>query len=174
MAAEAGRLGLAIHIHTGSGCGDYFDTQGAQPVLLSSVLNDPSLRGTTFVLLHGGTPFERTVSALILKPNVFVDMSMLALLWSPAELSRTIRPWLEMMPEHVLFGTDAGPTGPGLGWEETTWLASRNARAALSAALEVMADERVVNVDRGREIARRVLHDNAAELYHLAPAGSSR
>ena len=95
---------------------------------LSSVLNDPALRRTVFVLLHGGSPTERTAAALIVKPNVYVDTSSLELLWSPAELARTLRPWLETMPEHVMFGTDAGPWGPGAGWEETTWLGSRKTR----------------------------------------------
>ena len=124
IALEAGRLGLAVHIHTGSGCGDYFDVAGAQPLLLSSMLNDAELRQTRFVLLHGGSPFERTISALLLKPNVYVDTSVLSLMWTPAELSRTLRPWLETMPERVMFGTDAGPWGPGVGWEESTWSAT--------------------------------------------------
>jgi hypothetical protein len=41
VAAEAGRLGLVVHIHTGSGCGEFFDDRGADPMLLDSVLNDP-------------------------------------------------------------------------------------------------------------------------------------
>ena len=165
VAAEAGRLGMAVHIHTGNGCGDFFDPAGAQPLLLSTVLNDASLRSTSFVLLHGASPVERTVSSLMLKPNVYVDMSVLELMWSPSELARILRPWLEMMPEHILFGTDAGPFGPGLGWEETTWLGSRNARRALTIALTQMIDDGVVTPARAREIATRVLHDNAAELY---------
>jgi hypothetical protein len=44
IAAEAGRLGLVVHIHTGSGCGGFFDDRGADPMLLDSVLNDPALR----------------------------------------------------------------------------------------------------------------------------------
>jgi predicted TIM-barrel fold metal-dependent hydrolase len=79
--------------------------------------NDPGLRTTRFVLLHGGSPFERHNTSLIAKPNVWVDTSVLELMFSPAELARTLRPWLEVMPEHVLFGTDAGPFGAGMGWE---------------------------------------------------------
>ncbi len=54
IARQAGGLGMAVHIHTGHGCGNYFDHAGARPTELQSVLDDPSLRQTNFVLLHGG------------------------------------------------------------------------------------------------------------------------
>src|ERR1051326_7595728 len=54
IASEAGRLGLPVHIHTGGGCGGYFFLSGSNPMLLESVLNDASLRQTTFVLLRFG------------------------------------------------------------------------------------------------------------------------
>lgn len=167
LAREAGRLGLAVHIHTGTGCGEYFDDLGASPLLLASTLNDPTLRGTTFVLLHGGRPVERTITALILKPNVYVDTSVLEFLWSAPEMARILRPWLETMPERVLFGSDAGPFGAGQGWEETTWMGNRNTRRALAMALTQMVGEGVITEARARETATRVLRDNAVELYHL-------
>jgi uncharacterized protein len=170
IAAEAGRLGLAVQFHTGSGCGEYFLDDGADPMLLSSVLNDPRLRETSFVLLHGGTPNERHATTLIAKPNVYVDFSVQELLFSPAELARILRPWLETMPERVLFGTDAGPFGPGADWEETTWMGTRRARHALALALSAMVREEAITRERAKEIAERVLRRNALELYHLAPS----
>ncbi len=168
IAAEAGRLGLAVHIHTGLGCGEYFFDDGADPFLLSPVLNDPRLRATNFVLLHGGAPNERHIASLILKPNVYADLSVQELLYSPAELARTLRPWLEMMPERVLFGTDAGPFSPGVDWEETTWIGSHQARRALATALSGMVKDGVITRDRAKEIANAVLRGNALALYHLA------
>jgi uncharacterized protein len=167
IALEAGRLGLAVHFHTGSGCGEFFDDSGADPMLLSPMLNDPDLRKTNFVLLHGNPPRERNVSVLILKPNVYTDMSVLEFLWSPPELARILRPWLEMMPEHVMFGTDAGPFGPGLDWEETTLIASRRSRRALALALSDMVRDKTINRERAKEIAERVLRGNAAQLYGM-------
>ncbi len=55
VAAEAGRLNLPVHIHTGAGCGTYFNLYGSEPMRLESVFNDPSLRKTKFVMLHGGS-----------------------------------------------------------------------------------------------------------------------
>lgn len=167
IALEAGKLGMAVHIHTGSGCGEFFDDAGADAMLLSPMFNDPDLRKTNFVVLHGNPPKERTVSALILKPNVYVDMSVLEFYWSPAELAKILRPWLEMMPEHVMFGSDAGPFGAGLDWEETILIASRNARRALAIVLSDMVRDGTNSQDRAKETALRVLRGNAAQLYGM-------
>ena len=167
VAGEAGRLGLVVQIHTGIGCGDAFDVRGSEPALLTSTLTDPTLQKTSFVLLHGGSPYERSISALITHSNTYVDMSLLEYLWSPSELARVLRPWLETMPEHVLFGTDAGPSGPGMGWEETTWIGSRQGRQGLSLALTQMVADGVVTAEQARSIAQGVLRGNAAALYHL-------
>jgi predicted TIM-barrel fold metal-dependent hydrolase len=167
IALEAGSLGLAVHFHTGSGCGDFFDDAGADAMLLSPMLNDPDLRKTNFVLLHANPPRERNVSMLIVKPNVYTDMSVLELLWSPQELARLLRPWLQIMPEHVMFGTDAGPFGPGLEWEETTIIGTQHARRALAIVLSEMVRDGTITRDRAREIAELVLRKNAMRLYGL-------
>jgi uncharacterized protein len=167
VASEAGRLGLVVQIHTGAGCGTYFDDPGSDPMLLDSVLSDPNLRQTRFVLLHGGSPFDRHMTSLILKPNAWVDTSVLELMFSPAEVARMMRPWLEMNPEHVMFGSDAGPFGPGFGWEETTWVAARKARRAMGLVLSGMIADGVINLTRAKEIASGVLRENAVKLYGL-------
>src|ERR1700686_3756839 len=48
VAAEAGRLGLPVHIHTGAGCGGYFYLQGSNPLLLQPCLNEERLGKNTF------------------------------------------------------------------------------------------------------------------------------
>jgi len=168
IALEAGKLGLAVHIHTGVGCGQFFDDAGANPMQLVATFNDSSLRGTNFVMLHGGTPFNRNVTSLLMKPNVYVDTSVLEFFFSPAEVAQIMRPWLEFMPERVLMGTDSGPFGPGMGWVETIWLGAHNERKALGMVLTQMMSDGVIDAARAREIAQRVLRGNAAELYQLA------
>ena len=107
VASEAGRLGLPVHIHTGAGCGGYFYLNGSNPLLLESVLNDARLRKTTFVLLHGGAgPFTREISFLLMKPNVYTDLSEQTWLESPHRLAEVLRDWIEWYPEKILFGTD--------------------------------------------------------------------
>lgn len=166
IAAKAGELGLVVHIHTGQGCGEYFDDRGSDPMLFESVLNDPALRKTNFVLLHGGTPFNRHNTSIIAKPNVWVDTSVLELFFSPAEFARILRPWIEVMPEHIIFGTDAGPFGPGFGWEETTWVGTRKARRAVGIVLTQMMNDGVITRERAKEIADGILRKNAMDLYH--------
>ena len=128
IAREAGRLGLPVHIHTGGGCGTYFMLMGSNPALLESVLNDPSLRKTNFVLLHGGAgPFTKYVNYLLMKPNVYADFSEQTWLISTRRLSDSIRDLLEWYPEKVMFGTDLYPehSGNQLG---RNWLANHAIR----------------------------------------------
>jgi uncharacterized protein len=164
---EAGRLGMAVHIHTGSGCGEFFDDNGADAMLLSPMLNDPELRQTRFVLLHGNRPRERDIAVLIAKPNVYADISVLEFFLSTRELAQVLRPWLESMPERVMFGTDAGPFGPGMDWEETTVMGAQQFRKALALALTLMVSDGVVTKARALQIADSVLRGNAAALYGL-------
>src|SRR5438270_2364956 len=106
IAREAGRLGLPVHIHTGGGCGSSFMLMGSNPALLESVLNDPSLRKTNFVLLHGGAgAFTKYVNYLIMKPNVYSDFSEQTWLISTRKLSENLRDLLEWYPEKTLFAT---------------------------------------------------------------------
>ena len=112
-------------------------------------------------------PFDRHNTTLIVKPNVWVDMSVLGLLYSADEVARIIRPWLDTLPEHVLFGSDAGPFGVGMGWEEATWIASRKSRRALGIALTQLVRDGAITPDRAKVIASAVLRDNAVALYQL-------
>jgi predicted TIM-barrel fold metal-dependent hydrolase len=70
IATECGRLGMPIHLHAMAGAGSYFSIRGVNPLLLEPLFNDPQLRKTNFVLLHGGWPYVREIAALLQKPNV--------------------------------------------------------------------------------------------------------
>jgi predicted TIM-barrel fold metal-dependent hydrolase len=166
IAAEAGRLEMPVHIHTGFGCGGYFELSGADPLLMEDVLNDPPLRGTKFVLLHGGAgPFSKSVAALLMKPNVYTDFSEQTWLLPTRELSKTIRYWLEWYPEKVMFGTDLSPGTPEIDWEEIGWQTSNSGRDALAIALTGMMNDGEITRARALEIARMVLRGNALKLY---------
>lgn len=167
VAAEAGRLGLAVHIHTGGGCGGYFQLAGANPLQLESALDDPALRKTTFVLIHGGWPFTREMSLLLLKPNVYTDLSELTWLLSPHEMAGDVRQWLEMAPEKIMFGTDLFPGTPENDWEEIGWVTAHTAREALARALTGMIDDGEITRVQARALAEQVLSGTAAKLYGL-------
>lgn len=166
IAREAGRLGLAVHFHTGGGCGTYFELSGSNPILLESVLNDPALRKTNFVLLHGGAgAFTKIVPYLLMKPNVYADFSEQTWLIPTRALSQVLREWLEWYPEKVMFGTDLYPNTPEIDWDVIGWQTAQSGREALAIALTEMMEDREITRTRALEIAHMVLHDNAAKLY---------
>jgi hypothetical protein len=166
VAKEAGRLGMAVHLHTGGGCGTYFYLSGSNPALLDSVINEADLRKTTFVLVHGGAgTFSKQASYLMMKPNVYVDFSEQTWLISTRALSQVIREWLEWYPEKVMFGTDLYPNTPEIDWEEIGWQTTQSGREALAMALTGMVEDKEISRERALQIAHMVMHDNAAKVY---------
>jgi hypothetical protein len=167
IAAECGRLGMAVHLHTNAGAGGYFDVAGANPLNLESVLDDPGLRRTKIVMLHGGWPFTREIGALLTKPTAYLDFSAQDLAETPATLAGILREWLEFVPEKVMFGSDAYPYIPEMGWEESGWIAARTGRQAVAIALTGMLRDGEISRTRASELARMVLRENAKALYGL-------
>ncbi len=167
IATECGRLGMAVHIHTMAGAGGYFGVAGANPLLLESVLNDPDLRKTNFVMLHGGWPFTREIGALLSKPNAYLDFSAQAFVTSGTSMAGWMREWLEALPEKVMFGTDAYPFMPEMGWEELGLIDATKGRLALSIALTGMMRDGEISRARAGELARMVLRENARKLYGI-------
>jgi predicted TIM-barrel fold metal-dependent hydrolase len=165
IAREAGRLGMAIHIHCISGAGGFYRQSGSNPLLLEAAFNDPSLRKTNFVVVHGGYPFTKEMGSLMSKPNVYADFSAQTFFTYPRELSETLRNWLESYPDKILFGTDAFSFGPEVDWGEVAWLSNTTARQALALALTGMMNDGEITRGRAMELARMVLRDNASRLY---------
>ena len=167
IAREAGRLGLAVHIHCIEGAGGFYRQSGSNPLLLESVFNDPDLRKTNFVVIHGGYPFTKEMAGLMSKLNVYADFSAQTFFTYPRELSEILRNWLEAYPDKILFGTDAFSFGPEVDWGEVAWLSNTTARQALALALTGMMEDGEIDRPRALELARMVLHDNAAKLYNF-------
>jgi uncharacterized protein len=167
VAREAGRLGLAVHLHMLETFGGFYEAQGATPGKLEPVFNDSTLRGTNFVIIHGGWPAVGETEAMLGKPNVYTDISMIDQMLGAAELAQVLRAWLTRWPDKVLFGTDAFEGGPDQGWEQGAYVAATTARRALAIALTGMQRDGEIDAARARALARMVLRDNAIALYHL-------
>jgi hypothetical protein len=165
IARECGRLGMAVHIHCIEGAGGYYRQSGSNPLLLETAFNDPALRKTNFVVVHGGYPFTQEMRSLMSKPNVYADFSLQTLFLYPRELSGILRNWLEFYPDKVLFGTDAFSFGPEVDWPEVAWLSNTTARQALALALTGMMNDGEISRERAIELARMVLRGNALKLY---------
>ena len=85
---EAGRLKMAVQIHSTSGFGASYDAAGAAPHLLNSLFGDSTLSATTFVIVHGGWPLVDETAVQLSRPNVYADISMMDILADSAALQR--------------------------------------------------------------------------------------
>ena len=169
IARESGRLGLAVHLHVAEGFGGFYATLGSAPHLLEHTFNDSTLRGTNFVIVHGGWPLVAETMSLLAKPNVYADLSLMSLALDPPQLAVTLRLWLAEWPEKVLFATDAFDGGIDQGWEQGAWLGASTVRHSLARALTGMMRSGEISRARAEAIARMVMRENAVRLYHLAP-----
>jgi hypothetical protein len=165
IVSESGRLHLPVHIHTSVGGGDFFNLRGVNVLNLENVLRDPRYLTTTFVLIHGGYPFDREAILLTWMKNVYLDSSGTELMLYPDEFKAVLRHWLETFPEKVTFGTDAFPYNEALGVEEVYSIGVRTSRAAVAAALAEMIAAREITEPQAMKYAHGYLHDNAAALY---------
>ena len=165
VVTESGRLHLPVHIHSSVGGGDYFHIRGVNVLNLENILRDPRYLPTTFVLIHGGYPYDREAIFLAAMKNVYLDSSAMELVLYPTEFKDMLRRWFETYPEKITFGTDAFPYGDALGVEEVYWLGVHSTRTALAAALAEMIAAREITEARAIAFAHAYLHDTAASLY---------
>jgi predicted TIM-barrel fold metal-dependent hydrolase len=163
---ECGRLHLAVHLHSAAGAGDYFSIAGVSVLNLEPVLRDPRYLSTTFVLIHGGYPFDQQAILMASMKNVWLDSSATgSFLMFPNQFKDVLKRWFEIMPGKVTFGSDAFPIDEHIGAEELYWFGVHSARTATAAALAEMVAAREITEAQAMPIARGYLHDNAAALY---------
>ena len=154
-----GRVGIPI-------MGYYFSLAGVNVLNLEPVLRDPRYEATTFVLIHGGYPFEQAAIFMTVRKNVWLDSSGTgSFLLSPDLLKDVLRRWFAIAPEKVTYGSDAFPMDERIGAEEIYWMAVHGARTATAAALAEMIAAREITEAQALTIARGYLHDNAVGLY---------
>jgi uncharacterized protein len=165
LIVAAAALKLPVHIHTSAGGGDYFNLRGVDVLNLENVVRNPKHQQTTFVLIHGGYPFDREAMLLASMKNVYLDSSATELMLYPTEFKNVLRRWLEVYPEKLTFGTDAFPYNEALGVEEVYWMGVHTTRTALAAALAEMIAAREITESKAMTMAHGYLHDNAAALY---------
>jgi hypothetical protein len=165
LVREGGRLHLPIHVHSAVGIGDYFNLSESNILNLENILRDPRYANTTFVMIHGGYPYDRQAIWLAAVKNVYLDTSETEIVLYPAEFKHLLKQWLETFPDKVTFGTDCFPYNEVLGAEESYWLGVQSSRMALAAALAEMISEGEVSEAQALDLAHMYLHDNAAKLY---------
>jgi uncharacterized protein len=162
---EGGRLHLPVHVHSAVGIGDYFNLSESNIMNLENILRDPRYSKVTFVMIHGGYPYDRQAIWLTSAKNVYLDSSETEILLYPSEFKNTLKQWLETFPEKITFGTDAFPYNNVLGAEESYWLGVQSSRTALAAALAEMISMGEVSEAQAMQMAHGYLHDNAVGIY---------
>jgi predicted TIM-barrel fold metal-dependent hydrolase len=174
MVDQAGKLKLPMHFHTAVGIGDYFSLRQGHVLNLENVLRDPRYHNTTFVLVHGGWPYEKEAALLTAVTNVYLDTSFQSELLYPSQFKDVLKQLLTLFPDKMMYGSDAFPFNDALGAEESFWLAAHTTRTALAAALAELVSERAITQDKALELARLYLHDNAAKLYGSGSTGGKK
>lgn len=165
MVEQAGKLHLPMHFHSAIGIGDYFSLHNGNVLNLENVVRDPRYKNVTFVLIHGGWPYEREAALMTAVKNVYLDTSFQSELLYPSQFKDVLKQLLTLFPDKMMYGSDAFPFSDALGAEESFWLAARTTRTGLAAALAELVEEGAVSEPKALELARNYLHDNAARLY---------
>jgi len=165
LVREGGRLHLPVHIHSAVGIGDYFNLSESNILNLENILRDPRYASTSFVMIHGGYPYDRQAIWLAAVKNVYLDTSETEILLYPSEFKNLLKQWLETFPDKITFGTDCFPYNEALGAEESYWLGVQSSRTALAAALAEMISEGEVSEAQALQLAHGYLHDNAVGIY---------
>jgi len=162
LAQFAADQGLPVQIHVGMGHPEPgMRIVNGSPFLLETFLNIRSLNRLKVTLLHGGYPFSSEMAALAQTyGNVFIDFS-----WMPYlhhfYLRQKLSEWMEILPANkLLFGSDAGAP-------EFHVASAHYARQALNHVLNDGVQRGVWNAQQVDWLARRALHDNAAELHGI-------
>jgi uncharacterized protein len=165
MVSQSEKLHLPMHFHSAVGIGDYFNLGKGNVLNLENVLRDPRYRNVTFVLLHGGWPYEREAALLTAVKNVYLDTSLQSEMLYPSQFKEVVKQMLTLFPDKMMFGSDAFPFNDALGAEESMWLAVRTSRMALAAALAELVEEGALSEPKALALARGYLHDNGVRLY---------
>jgi uncharacterized protein len=167
LIAQASVLHLQVHIHSAVGSGNYYHLSEGNAMDLENILRDPRYKEITFIMIHGGYPYDQQAIWLAALPNVYLDSSEFSLLVSPQEYSHILQRWLEIFPEKIVFGSDAFPYSREVNVPATYWLAVKTAQTAVAAALAEMVSTGQVTEPRALEIARGYFHDNTARLFGI-------
>jgi uncharacterized protein len=167
LIGQAGPRHLQVHVHSAVGAGTYYYVRQGTAMNLENILKDIRYKDTTFVMIHGGYPYDRESIWLAALPNVYLDSSEFVLLVYPSEYSRILKSWFELFPEKIVFGSDAFPYSREIAVPETYWLAVYTARTGCASALAQMVAEGEITEAKAMDIAREYFHDTSAKLFGL-------
>lgn len=156
----AGEYELPIQFHTGLQAGDGNIIDNSDPSHLANLFLE--YRDVKFVLFHGSYPYGG-IAATQAKSfrNVYLDMCWSALI-SASYSERYLHEWIETVPSNKImaFGGDYH-------YAEGSYGHSLVARNVVSNVLIEKVKTGYLTEAEAIEIAQRILHDNAVDLYKI-------
>ncbi|MBM3776513.1 MAG: hypothetical protein FJW37_15335 [Acidobacteria bacterium] len=153
---------IPVQIHTGIHAGNRNYIPNSNPAQLINLFFEyPEI---TFDLFHSSYPYLSELAAIAKSfPNVFIDLTWIYII-SPAAAARALDEYLDTVPANKILGF-----GGDYNYAEMVWGHSVMAREIIAGVLEKKVAAGEFGPRRALALCRRLLHDNAAELFQ--PAG---
>jgi predicted TIM-barrel fold metal-dependent hydrolase len=159
------KYNLPIQIHTGLQEGNGNVITNSNPTHLVNLFL--KYRDAKFDIFHGSYPYMGELATLAKNfPNVYLDMCWMHII-SPSSSKRWLEEWLETVPSNKIlaFGGDFIIVEGAYGH-------AKMARENVAEVLAKKVDEGYFSEDEATVIAKRILRDNALELFGLKKTGS--
>jgi predicted TIM-barrel fold metal-dependent hydrolase len=156
----AGEYEVPVAFHTGlqSGTGNLLEN--SNPALLTGLIK--AFQDVNFVLYHGSYPYGGLLSTMAKTfKNVYIDMNWVYAI-SPSYSERYLSEWLETVPASKLMAFGGDYMVP-----ENIYGELLIARQVISNVLIRKVKDGYISENEAKTIARMILRDNAASLYHL-------
>lgn len=157
-------LDVPMQVHTGVGDYDIL-LDKCDPSLLYDLLKDEKLRHASVVLVHSGFPNNQAAAYMAsVLPNVFLDFSLTIPFLNPTSHERLME-ILQIAPaSKIMYGSD------GFNLPELFWLSVKVAKRGLEKCFASFLEDGVFAENELKQIASRILFENANELYRLGLA----
>jgi len=159
---------LPLQIHTGIHEGNENIINNSNPTNLTNLFLE--YKEAKFDIFHAGYPFLEETAAIVKNfQNVYVDLCWLHII-SPSTARRVLYEWLDTLPVNKILGFGGDYT-----FIEGSYGHSVIARRNVTRVLQRKIDEGIITLDETIKIAKRLLRENAIELFFQEkPLHSSR
>lgn len=154
-------LNVPMQVHTGVGDYDIVLDQ-CDPSSMYELLKDEKFRYATVILIHSGFPHNQNAAYMAsVLPNVFLDFSLTIPFLNPVGHERLMEV-LQIAPSSkIMYGSD------GFNLPELIWMGAKVGKKTLGKCLGALVQGGLFDENEANRIARRILFENANELYRL-------
>jgi len=149
---------IPVQVHTGLHAGNRNYIPNSNPAhLINLFFEYPDV---TFDLFHSGYPYLSEMAAIAKSfPNVYIDLTWIYII-SPSASQRALHEYLDTVPASKILGF-----GGDYHYAEMTYGHSVMAREIIIRVLEQKVADRYFTEPHAIAVGRRLLHDNAAEVF---------